>query len=506
MKKLLLTLMCFLIFISTSNAYVSDDMRGVWVASVYNLDYPSKATQDTWKLKEEAIKILDNVHSMGLNAIFLQVRPSADSLYKSEIFPWSKYLTGTNGLAPVNDFDPLEFWVEEAHKRGIELHAWINPYRITKNGDSEYFALSESSPAKLHPEYVVKHSDGNYYLNPGVPEVRKLVVDGAAEILLNYDVDGIHMDDYFYPGTSFNDNDTYQLYGNGLSLEDWRRNNVDLLIQELNTELHLIDKDVSFGISPFGIWANSKNNPLGSNTNGSESYFSHYADTRKWALNEWIDYIAPQIYWEVGHKSADYKTLFDWWTDTLKDSKTKLYIGLADYRSAEASKSSSVWYNGAEIKRQLEMNDTSNVVAGEIHYRYSSLVSDNSLTTLLKEVYNQRDIVIYVNGKKLKSDQKPLLIAGRTMLPLRAVFEALQANVYWNPLTQSVTAKRGADSLFLTIGNNEMLVNGVTKLLDVSARLLNGRTLIPLRAVSEALNAGVEWYGDYQTVLIYLQN
>lgn len=505
MKKIWLSLICIFLLISTGQAYVSDDMRGVWVASVYNLDYPSKGTISSWTLKEEAIKILDNVHSMGLNAVFLQVRPSADAFYPSTIFPWSEYLTGRNGLAPENNFDPLEFWVEEAHKRGIELHAWINPYRITKDGDKEYAELSKDSPAKRYPEYVVRHSDGNYYFNPGIPEVRKLVVDGALEIVRNYDVDGIHMDDYFYPGTNFDDSITYQKYDAGFSLEDWRRNNVDLLIQELNTELHKVDNDISFGISPFGIWANAKNNPLGSNTNGTESYYSHYADTRKWALNEWIDYIAPQIYWEVGHKSADYKALFDWWTKILKDSDTKLYIGLADYRSVE-SKKTSVWYNGKEIKQQLAMNDTSKVVAGEIHYRYSSLMSEKSLENLLKETYKNHEIVIYINGKKLKSDQKPLLISGRTMLPLRAIFEALQANVDWNQMTQSVTARRGTSLLFLKIGDSEMQVNGVTRLLDVSARLINGRTLIPLRAVSEALDATVEWYGDYQTILINLQN
>ncbi|MBP3284251.1 MAG: family 10 glycosylhydrolase [Clostridia bacterium] len=503
MRKIVLSLLCVLLLVSTGNAYVSDDMRGVWVASVYNLDYPSSGTTDSWTLKQEAIEILDNVHSMGLNAVFLQVRPSADALYASEIFPWSKYLTGQNGLVPQNGFDPLAFWVEEAHKRGIELHAWINPYRITKNGDSEFAAISESSPAKRYPEYVVRYSDGNYYFNPGIPEVRKLVVEGALEIVRRYDVDGIHMDDYFYPGTSFEDAATYQKYGAGLSIEDWRRNNVDLLIQELNTELHKADKDISFGISPFGIWANSKNNPLGSNTNGTESYSSHYADTRKWALNEWIDYIAPQIYWEVGHKSADYKTLFDWWTNTLKDSKTKLYIGMADYKTVGAGKSS-VWYSGKEIKRQLTMNNTAKIVSGEIHYRYSSLISESSLSSLLKEEYKDRDIVIYVNGKKLLSDQKPLLIAGRTMVPLRAIFEALQANVDWEQASQTVTARRGSDLLSLKVGEKEMQVNGTTKKLDVSARLVNGRTLIPLRAVSEALNSVVEWYGAYQTILINL--
>ena len=180
-----------------SNTYATTELKGVWVATVYNLDYPLKQTKDPNTLKSEAIAILDNVKEMGLNAVFLQVRPSADAFYESKIFPWSKYLTGENGTAPNNGFDPLEFWVKEAHNRGIELHAWINPYRITKNGDAEYNLIDKNSPAKLYPEYVIKHSDENYYFNPGIPEVRELVISGALEIVKKYDVDGIHMDDYF---------------------------------------------------------------------------------------------------------------------------------------------------------------------------------------------------------------------------------------------------------------------------------------------------------------------
>ena len=179
--------------------------------------------------------MLNNISEMGYNAMFFQVRPSADAFYKSNVFPWSKYLTGQNGLAPADGFDPLTFLVEEAHRKGIEVHAWINPYRVTKTGDEEYSAISSSSPVKQHPEYVVKYSDGNYYFNPGIPEVRKIVVDGAVEIVKNYQIDGIHMDDYFYPGMSFDDAETYNKYGKDFSnIGDWRRNNVDLLIQELN--------------------------------------------------------------------------------------------------------------------------------------------------------------------------------------------------------------------------------------------------------------------------------
>ena len=498
MKKVIF----FLIFMFNilSITYATTELRGVWVATVYNLDYPVRATQDINVLKKEAITILDNVKTLGLNAVFLQVRPSADAFYDSDIFPWSKYLTGENGLAPYNNFDPLKFWVEEAHNRGIELHAWINPYRITKNGDAEYNLISNSSPAKQKTEYIVKYSDGNYYFNPGLPEVRKLVVDGALEIIKNYDVDGIHMDDYFYPGTGFDDLGTYKRYGTGFSnIDDWRRNNVDLLVKELDEKLHAEVPSISFGISPFGIWANSKNNFLGSNTSGTESYYSHYADTRKWALNGWVDYIAPQVYWERGHTSADYITLVNWWADTLSNSDTKLYIGLADYRVVDA-KSSSVWYDAKEIKEQMEINKDSKIISGEIHYRYSSIISNNSLYKLLKEKYEDREISVYINNRKIAFEYSPVIENNRTLVPLRTIFEALDAIVGWD--NNTVTAKRGNTVISIEIGSNEMKVNDKVVTLEAVAQIRNNRTYVPLRAISEAFNNAVEWNGTAKTIKI----
>ena len=409
-------------------------------------------------------------------------------------------MTGKNGVAPNNGFDPLEFWVSEAHKRGIELHAWINPYRITKNGDSEYNLISDSSPARLHPEYVVKHSDGNYYFNPGIPEVRKLVIDGVLEIINNYNVDGIHMDDYFYPGTSFNDDETYKKYkGSFTNIEDWRRNNVDLLIKELGEKIHLVDKNISYGISPAGIWANAKNNNLGSNTNGAESYYLHYADTRKWALNNWIDYIAPQIYWENGNKSADYETLINWWSNTLKNSNTKLYIGLADYRVDGAGKTS-VWYNGKEIKRQMNQNLKSNIVDGEIHYRYSSVMANTSLFNTIKEQYKDKEITVWINNKKLLFDTKPEIQDARTLVPIRVIFEELGAMVSWS--NNKITAKKGDSTVKLEIGSNIMYVNNKKVKLEVAPTIKKNRTLVPLRAISEAFNNNVIWNGNYKTIEI----
>ena len=394
------------------------------------------------------------------------------------------------------------FWVDEAHKRGIEVHAWINPYRITKDGDKEYTSISSESPVKKYPQYVVKHSDGNYYFNPGIPEVRKLVVDGAVEIVNKYDIDGIHMDDYFYPGTDFNDLDTYKKYGKSFSnINDWRRNNVDLLVKELNEAVHNADKNVSFGISPFAIWMNSSNNSLGSNTNGNETYNSHYADTRKWVINSWIDYIAPQIYWEVGHKSADYFTLLSWWDDVVKNSKTKLYIGVADYK-AVGVKSSSAWYKGKEIEKQIKLNDGKTNVSGEIHYRYSSIMDDKNIQSIIKKYYKNDEITVFVDGSKVDFDQKPYIESSRTLVPMRAIFEALGANVIWDGEKKSISVSKGGYEIYLDVGSNKMNVNGEVKTIDVPAKLVNNRTMVPLRAISEALASIVNWYPETRAILI----
>lgn len=361
--------------------------RGVWVSTVYNLDYPSKQTTSVSVLKQEADRILDGCVEMGMTAVFLQVRPSSDALYPSSIYPWSRYLTGTQGLAPEAGFDPLAYWVSEAHKRGLELHAWINPYRITRSKESEWQSLSEQSPAKQHPEWTILYSDGNYYFDPALPEVRQLIVEGALEIVKNYDVDGIHLDDYFYPGTDFNDTASYSTYGSSFEdIGDFRRDNVNQLISQLNEALHRDRSDLSFGISPSGIWANKKGMPEGSDTNGGESYYKFYADTRKWVKERMVDYICPQIYWYIGYKIADYKTLAYWWADVVEGTDCKLYIGLPDYK-ADADNPEDPWYGTDAIRAQLELNSQIAAISGEVHFRYSDIISSPGLMELYREYY-----------------------------------------------------------------------------------------------------------------------
>lgn len=550
-KKITACILAFiLLFCGCINIYAADPMKGVWVSTVSNLDYPKEPTESSETLKAEAITILDNCKALGFNAVILQVRPASDAFYKSNIFPWSQWLTGSQGTAPDNGFDPLAFWVEEAHKRGMELHAWINPYRITTNG-VPLASLADGNPAKQHPEYAVMYTNGNYYYDPAIPEVRQLLIDGLMEIVNNYNVDGIHMDDYFYPGSEFNDSRSYEAYSDGKQdIGDWRRNNVNMLIQGIRDAIDKSGKDVEFGISPCGIWANKSYSPLGSDTNGYQSYYDIYADTRKWALDNTIDYIAPQIYWEVGHKAADYATVANWWADTLKNSKTKLYIGIGDYRCDDAG-SSSVWYNGAAIAKQLEYNKSLPKITGVIHFRYGSVVKNSQLSNIVKNdntgvsvpqtikeetvetttsgvireqtvatqiqeqtvaakpsviqepvVSSKGDIKVLFNGKPIAFDQAPIIENDRTLVPMRAVFEALGTEVNWDGKNRRVTAKGGDTTVTMTIGSKTMSINSHALSLDVAPKIVNSRTLVPLRAVSEAFKADVKWDGATKTVTI----
>ena len=383
-----------------------DQFRAVWVSTVYRLDYPSKATTDPAMLKADADKILQTCADLGMTAVILQVRPSADALYPSNYYPWSADLTGRQGQAPADGFDPLEYWVEQAHALGLELHAWINPFRVTKGGQSEYDSLTADHPAKVHPDWVVEY-DGKYYFDPGLPDVREYIIQSAEELARNYDIDGIHLDDYFYPGAGFDDGDTYAKYGSNFSdVGDWRRDNVNQLVKTLGERLHAIDPELSYGISPSGVWADRSSQSQGSNTTGGfESYYASYADSRKWVKEGWIDYICPQVYWYIGHSSMDYETIVKWWADTVKDTGVSLYIGMADYQAGNTDPSSP-WYGVEAIRQQLALNETIPQVDGEVHFRYQFLAENTQLQALYREFYhseqevflNTEDHMAYVQG------------------------------------------------------------------------------------------------------------
>lgn len=413
MKRLiaLVILCCLLVptqlgFADTSFTQATP-LKGVWVATVLNIDYPSKATTSSETLKAEAIKVLDEMKALGFNAVFLQVRPTADAFYPSEIFPWSKYLSGQQGLAPDQQFDPLKFWVDEAHKRGMGLHAWLNPYRITKKTTSEpahaFNLLTKDHPAVLHPEWVVKHTDGNLYFDPGLPQVRALIVSSVEEIMKNYPVDGIHFDDYFYPDTAFDDQKTFATYGGGKALADWRRDNVNQLINDVHKVVEQYNPKAQFGISPFGIWANAASVKGGSQTSGLQSYSAHYADSKAWVKEGMIDYIAPQIYWNIGKTVADYDVLARWWQDLVKGTSVKLYIGHAAYK-AGATDPTDPWFGDLELVRQLNLNQTLGLTDGSIFFSYRSFKNRPSLYETLKQYYAG---TLQVNSTKLSINGPP---------------------------------------------------------------------------------------------------
>lgn len=369
------------------------EIRGIWVATAYSIDYPSKQTTDAAALKADCDKILDYVQEAGGNTIYLQVRPMSDALYPSTIFPWSRYLTGTCGTAPDQDFDPLAYWVEQAHARNIRLEAWVNPYRICagEQASSDFSALPETSPAKQHPEWVVS-CDGGYYFNPGLSEVRQLICDGVREIVANYDVDGIQFDDYFYPSTEFNDKDTYTASNTDLSLGDWRRDNVNQLVQQVNQTVKQNARRAGcqFGISPSGIWRNKGVNAFGgSDTHGFEHYTSSYADSLTWIKNQWIDYICPQIYWEIGDEAADFETLANWWSKQTANTNVKLVLGLASYKIGDSTYGT-VWETDGcgEIARQIDLARSIDGIDGFALFSYRDLTESSELRTMLSKKWS----------------------------------------------------------------------------------------------------------------------
>jgi uncharacterized lipoprotein YddW (UPF0748 family) len=307
----------------------------------------------------------------GLNAVVLQVRPTADAFWPSPFEPWSKYLTGTQGASP--GYDPLAYAVRQAHRRNLELHAWFNPYRVST--DTDVKALSPQHPVRVHPEWRVAY-DGKLLYNPGVPAARRYVEKAILHAVRTYDIDAVHFDDYFYPypsltGERFPDRETFRTYGGEFpdtaqGLADWRRQNINLFIREMATKIAEIKPWVSFGVSPFGIWRNASTDPQGSQTSGGvQSYDDLYADTRLWVRRGWLDYIAPQIYWNIGYDAADYATLTRWWSRQVKGTGVRLYIGQSVYKIGDSSYGSA-WEDPGEMRDHLTFNRRVNAAGGQV--------------------------------------------------------------------------------------------------------------------------------------------
>lgn len=331
------------------------EMRGVWLATVANRDWPSRPGLSAAEQRAELIAHLDAAVRNRLNTVILQVRPTADALWPSPYEPWSACLTGTQGVDP--GWDPLGTAVTEAHARGLELHAWFNPYRVAVHTDPT--RLAATHPARENPGWVVPYG-GKLYYNPGLPEVRAFVEDAMLDAVRRYPVDAVHFDDYFYPypvaGQTFEDDTAYDTHGGAFpDRAAWRRDNIDRLVRETAARIKEIRPGTRFGISPFGVWRNATADPLGSDTRaGVQTYDDLHADTRRWARENWIDYICPQLYWNIGFAAADYAKLLPWWSAVVEGSGTQLYVGEALYKAGDPAQPAA-WQDPAELSRHLTL-------------------------------------------------------------------------------------------------------------------------------------------------------
>ena len=388
--------------------------RAAWVATVHNLDLPVMGSRQ--EFQDAFNSILDTFQEWNMNALIFQVRPLLDAFYPSRINPWSQFLTGRQGADPL--WDPLEWMVAQTHGRGMEFHAWFNPYRVTASNyrwlsvpgatSAELVAmdiaelirtlnaagmLADNNFAVLHPQYVYRFN-GRLYLDPGIPAVRQHVVDTIREVIENYDIDAVHFDDYFYPypagglafGMANEDRATFERYGLGsfpdtpAGIEAWRRENITSLVRDvravISAENQRNGRAIQFGISPFGIWEHSQNDPRGSNTpTGSLRTFagSVFSDTRLWVREELIDYIIPQIYWSFDTGAAPYAELVRWWASVTRGVNVNLYIGHANYRHLDSAPAQAAWMNPAEIMNQMRYNQLHPEVSGSAFFRYRRL-------------------------------------------------------------------------------------------------------------------------------------
>ena len=374
LRKLILLLALFLATgvgaqIQQQSPYPKREFRGAWIQAV-NGQFRGIPTE---KLKQTLIDQLNSLQGAGINAIIFQVRPEADALYASQLEPWSRFLTGVQGQAPSPCWDPMQFMIDECHKRGMEFHAWINPYRVKTSLKSE---LSPNHLYNIHPEWFVTYNN-QLFFDPALPESRRHICMVVADIVSRYDVDAIHMDDYFYPypakGMDFPDDASFARYGGGFTNRaDWRRSNVNILIQKIHETIRGLKPWVKFGISPFGIYRNEKNDPLGSKTNGLQNYDDLYADVLLWARNGWVDYNIPQIYWQIGHPAADYETLVKWWAKNTENRP--LFIGQSVMNTIQNADPKNPSMN--QLPRKMALERAYQTIGGSCQWPASAVVEN----------------------------------------------------------------------------------------------------------------------------------
>ena len=402
MKKIfLLVLACVMAIVADAQ---KREMRGAWIQCV-NGQFQGLGKQ---KMQSTLTYQLDELQKDGVNVIIFQVRPECDALYESKLEPWSRFLTGQQGIAPKPYWDPLQWMIVECHKRGMELHAWINPYRAKTKGTRQ---LAANHIAALKPMNCFAY-DGQFILNPGIPENRDYICQVVKDIVARYDVDGLHMDDYFYPypvkGESIPDDELFLDHPNGIKDHgDWRRYNVNLFIEQVYKTVHETKPWVKVGISPFGIYRNRRSSNIGSNTNGTQNYDDLYADVLMWVNNGWLDYCVPQIYWEIGHKAADYDTLIRWWNQYA--AARPLIIGEDVERTVKAADKTNPQAHQQAAKMALH-RQMPNVAGTVLWYAKAAVDNVGNYGSNLRNVYWKypalQPSMPFIDGKAPKKVRK----------------------------------------------------------------------------------------------------
>ena len=409
-------LSCFLLLLScflslSSFAQPKYEFRAVWIASVENIDWPSKKGLSVTEQKDEFTRILNMHQRNGMNAVIVQIRPAADAFYQSAYEPWSEYLTGTQGMPPVPYYDPLKFMIEETHKHGMEFHAWLNPYRAVFNIYSS--SIAPTHITRQHPNWFITYNRQKIF-DPGNPAVIDYVSNIVKDIVTRYDVDGIHMDDYFYPypanGKDFPDERSYRLWGNKINKKDWRRSNCDSIIKRIHETILAVKPMIKFGVSPFGVWRNQNKDSSGSATHaGISNYDDLYADILEWLKMGWIDYAAPQLYWEIGHKLCDYQTLINWWGD--HSYGRQIFIGHAMYRAGL----STVWRNKNELPQEVQLTRETPNIWGSIYFSSKDFYRNpNGFNDSLRDHYYKTPALIPpMNWIDTTAPAAPIIISSK---------------------------------------------------------------------------------------------
>lgn len=424
---------------AVSSSSEREEFRGAWIQTAFQDRYQRMSTEQNKAYLE---KLVQTLYETGFNAIVFQIRPEGDAFYNSPLEPWSRFLTGKQGYKPVPYWDPMEYMIKLCHDRHMEFHAWINPYRMSA---SKNLKLESSHLYYQHPEWFV-HYDDRLYLNPGLPESRAHIRQVVKDIVTRYDVDAIHMDDYFYPYPSgslkFDDREAFETYGpvmgydinDPAALGNFRRRNVNILIKSLNEDIKAVKPWVRFGISPFGIYRNKKSWDEGSKTNGTQCYDDLYADVLLWAKSGWIDYIIPQVYWEIGHQLADYQTLCKWWGDHIP-STCHLYIGQSIERSLDGAANSSPKPN--LMKSSTNFINKINQARGHKNIRgncfwYAYQVEDNAFSVrdfMKQSIFSDRALLPAYTNLNDKAPEKVSDLSGQ----LVKTNKGTALHLHWKP-------------------------------------------------------------------------